>query len=111
MTTHQMFLLQIIFLYLHALFFWYIWMTYLTTLIHYVVQIEGNDKYADSGPPYLIFLHPALGPLWEVTRQKVISQSSYCIFFSFLFLEIILLYYTVHCIDVPGNCNQFVGNI
>lgn len=86
-------------------------MTYLTTLINYVVQIEGNDKYADSGPPYLIFLHPALGPLWEVTRQKVISQSSYCIFFSFLFLEIILLYYTVHCIDVPGNCSQFVGNI
>ncbi|XP_034906978.1 UTP--glucose-1-phosphate uridylyltransferase 3, chloroplastic isoform X2 [Populus alba] len=33
-------------------------------------QIEGNDKYVDSGPPFLIFLHPALGPLWEVTRQK-----------------------------------------
>ncbi|KAM7275795.1 hypothetical protein ACFE04_017661 [Oxalis oulophora] len=33
-------------------------------------EIEGNDKYVDSGPPYLIFLHPALGPLWEVTRQK-----------------------------------------
>lgn len=32
--------------------------------------IEGNDKYVDSGPPFLIFLHPALGPLWEVTRQK-----------------------------------------
>lgn len=35
-----------------------------------IPEIEGNDKYADSGPPYLIFLHPALGPLWEVTRQK-----------------------------------------
>ncbi|KAJ9539820.1 hypothetical protein OSB04_026326 [Centaurea solstitialis] len=33
-------------------------------------EIESNDKYADSGPPYLILLHPALGPLWEVTRQK-----------------------------------------
>ncbi|XP_011035906.1 PREDICTED: uncharacterized protein LOC105133562 isoform X1 [Populus euphratica] len=33
-------------------------------------QIEGNDKYVESGPPFLIFLHPALGPLWEVTRQK-----------------------------------------
>ncbi|GLT92937.1 hypothetical protein SLE2022_107470 [Rubroshorea leprosula] len=33
-------------------------------------EIEGNDKYVNSGPPYLIFLHPALGPLWEVTRQK-----------------------------------------
>ncbi|KAI7979373.1 hypothetical protein LOK49_Contig369G00003 [Camellia lanceoleosa] len=36
-----------------------------------IPKIEGNDKYVDSGPPYLIFLHPALGPLWEVTRQKV----------------------------------------
>lgn len=35
-----------------------------------IPEIEDNDKYADSGPPYLIFLHPALGPLWEVTRQK-----------------------------------------
>ncbi|MFS7958244.1 putative UTP--glucose-1-phosphate uridylyltransferase [Helianthus anomalus] len=33
-------------------------------------EIESNDKYVDSGPPYIILLHPALGPLWEVTRQK-----------------------------------------
>ncbi|XP_050209202.1 UTP--glucose-1-phosphate uridylyltransferase 3, chloroplastic [Mercurialis annua] len=33
-------------------------------------EIEGNDRYVDSGPPFLIILHPALGPLWEVTRQK-----------------------------------------
>lgn len=33
-------------------------------------EVEGNDKYVDSGPPFLIFLHPALGPLWEVPRQK-----------------------------------------
>ncbi|XP_002528323.2 UTP--glucose-1-phosphate uridylyltransferase 3, chloroplastic [Ricinus communis] len=33
-------------------------------------EIEGNNRYVDSGPPFLIFLHPALGPLWEVTRQK-----------------------------------------
>ncbi|KAJ0102982.1 hypothetical protein Patl1_06650 [Pistacia atlantica] len=33
-------------------------------------EIESNDKYIDSGPPYLILLHPALGVLWEVTRQK-----------------------------------------
>lgn len=38
-----------------------------------VLQIEGNDKYVDSGPPFLILLHPALGPLWEITRQKVSS--------------------------------------
>ncbi|KAI3908528.1 hypothetical protein MKX01_009330 [Papaver californicum] len=35
-----------------------------------VPEIKGNVKYFDSGPPFLIFLHPALGPLWEVTRQK-----------------------------------------
>lgn len=35
-----------------------------------VPKIEGNDSYVDSGPPFLILLHPALGPLWEVTRQK-----------------------------------------
>nr|XP_043631343.1 UTP--glucose-1-phosphate uridylyltransferase 3, chloroplastic isoform X2 [Erigeron canadensis] len=33
-------------------------------------EIGSNDIYANSGPPYLILLHPALGPLWEVTRQK-----------------------------------------
>ncbi|KFK34847.1 hypothetical protein AALP_AA5G200800 [Arabis alpina] len=33
-------------------------------------MIESNDKYVDSPPPYLILLHPALGPLWEVSRQK-----------------------------------------
>ncbi|RAL52331.1 hypothetical protein DM860_016180 [Cuscuta australis] len=35
-----------------------------------IPQIEGDDKYVDSGPPFLILLHPALGPLWEVIRQK-----------------------------------------
>uniref|UniRef100_A0A2P2KTC8 Uncharacterized protein LOC105133562 isoform X1 n=1 Tax=Rhizophora mucronata TaxID=61149 RepID=A0A2P2KTC8_RHIMU len=33
-------------------------------------EIGNNDKYVGSGPSYLILLHPALGPLWEVTRQK-----------------------------------------
>ncbi|KAK8508246.1 hypothetical protein V6N13_055689 [Hibiscus sabdariffa] len=35
-----------------------------------IPEVESNDKYVDSGPPFLIFLHPALGPVWEVTRQK-----------------------------------------
>ncbi|EXC04704.1 UDP-sugar pyrophospharylase [Morus notabilis] len=38
-------------------------------------EIEGNDKYVDSGPPFLILLHPALGPLWEITRQKFYGGS------------------------------------
>ncbi|KAH7537591.1 hypothetical protein FEM48_Zijuj03G0109200 [Ziziphus jujuba var. spinosa] len=33
-------------------------------------EIEDNSKYLDSAPSFLILLHPALGPLWEVARQK-----------------------------------------
>ncbi|XP_020114095.1 UTP--glucose-1-phosphate uridylyltransferase 3, chloroplastic [Ananas comosus] len=33
-------------------------------------KIKDNSSYFHSGPPFLIFLHPALGPLWEITRQK-----------------------------------------
>ncbi|XP_011084881.1 UTP--glucose-1-phosphate uridylyltransferase 3, chloroplastic isoform X2 [Sesamum indicum] len=35
-----------------------------------IPKVQGNEEYVNSGPPYLILLHPALGPLWEVTRQK-----------------------------------------
>ncbi|KAJ4827906.1 UTP--glucose-1-phosphate uridylyltransferase 3, chloroplastic [Turnera subulata] len=38
-------------------------------------KIESNEKYANCGPPFLIFLHPALGPLWEVTKQKFTGGS------------------------------------
>ncbi|KAM5556726.1 UTP--glucose-1-phosphate uridylyltransferase 3, chloroplastic [Rosa sericea] len=38
-------------------------------------EIGSNDKYLNSGPPFLILLHPALGPLWEVTRQKFYGGS------------------------------------
>lgn len=38
-------------------------------------EVEGNEKYIDSGPPFLILLHPALGPLWEVLRQKFCGGS------------------------------------
>ncbi|XP_030446989.1 UTP--glucose-1-phosphate uridylyltransferase 3, chloroplastic [Syzygium oleosum] len=41
----------------------------------YLPEIEGNEKYIDSGPPFLILLHPALGPLWEVSRQKFCGGS------------------------------------
>ncbi|CAI0416081.1 unnamed protein product, partial [Linum tenue] len=33
-------------------------------------QVEDDEKYVNSIPPFLILLHPALGPLWEVMRQK-----------------------------------------
>lgn len=35
-----------------------------------IPKILDNEHHADSVPPFLILLHPALGPLWEVTRQK-----------------------------------------
>ncbi|GAB2299315.1 UTP--glucose-1-phosphate uridylyltransferase 3, chloroplastic [Dionaea muscipula] len=35
-----------------------------------IPKIGSNDEYIESGPPFMILLHPALGPLWEVTRQK-----------------------------------------
>ncbi|CAA0831341.1 UDP-glucose pyrophosphorylase 3 [Striga hermonthica] len=38
-------------------------------------EVEGNEEYTNSGPPYIILLHPALGPLWEVTRQKFLGGS------------------------------------
>ncbi|GMI80894.1 hypothetical protein HRI_001758700 [Hibiscus trionum] len=40
-----------------------------------IPEIESNDTYVDSGSLFLIFLHPTLGPLWEVTRQKFSSGS------------------------------------
>ncbi|RZB50331.1 UTP--glucose-1-phosphate uridylyltransferase 3, chloroplastic isoform B [Glycine soja] len=55
-------------------------------------EIEANENYVDSGPPFLILLHPALGPLWEVTKQKVAlfimlffsSYSSIVVIFAFV---------------------------
>ncbi|KAG0451543.1 hypothetical protein HPP92_026181, partial [Vanilla planifolia] len=35
-----------------------------------IPKIEDNSNYLLCGPPFIILLHPALGPLWEVTRQK-----------------------------------------
>ncbi|XP_039143478.1 UTP--glucose-1-phosphate uridylyltransferase 3, chloroplastic-like isoform X2 [Dioscorea cayenensis subsp. rotundata] len=39
------------------------------------IRVEDNTKYLQSGPPFLILLHPALGPLWEITRQKFFGGS------------------------------------
>ncbi|WOK95503.1 UTP--glucose-1-phosphate uridylyltransferase 3, chloroplastic [Canna indica] len=38
-------------------------------------MIEDNSKYFNSGPPFLVFLHPSLGPLWQVIRQKFCGGS------------------------------------
>ncbi|KAL6841388.1 hypothetical protein ACP4OV_028906 [Aristida adscensionis] len=32
--------------------------------------VKDNSEYLCSGPPFLIFLHPALGPFWDIIRQK-----------------------------------------
>uniref|UniRef100_A0A0E0HFS6 UGP3-like C-terminal hexapeptide repeats domain-containing protein n=1 Tax=Oryza nivara TaxID=4536 RepID=A0A0E0HFS6_ORYNI len=38
-------------------------------------QVKDNCEYLRSGPPFLIFLHPALGPFWDITRQKFVGGS------------------------------------
>lgn len=62
----------------------------------------GNENYIKSGPPYLIFLHPALGPLWEVSRQKVISDTS-C-FLRWLFSGAVVIVCVCVCVCVVLCC-------
>ncbi|KAF3330620.1 UDP-sugar [Carex littledalei] len=38
-------------------------------------KVKGNSHYLKFRPPFLIFLHPALGPLWEIIRQKFVGGS------------------------------------
>lgn len=33
--------------------------------------MESNHCYVDTAPPFAVFFHPALGPLWNVIRQKI----------------------------------------
>ncbi|PAN19043.1 hypothetical protein PAHAL_3G245500 [Panicum hallii] len=40
-----------------------------------VPMIKDNSEYLHSGPPFLIFLHPALGPFWDIIRQKFLGGS------------------------------------
>ncbi|KAL3684030.1 hypothetical protein R1sor_002052 [Riccia sorocarpa] len=34
-------------------------------------EMEDHHRYVDSGPPFIVFIHPALGPLWTIVSQKV----------------------------------------
>ncbi|KAH9535819.1 hypothetical protein CY35_17G073500 [Sphagnum magellanicum] len=34
-------------------------------------KMESNHCYVDSWPPFIVLLHPAMGPLWDITRQKL----------------------------------------
>ncbi|KAH9535820.1 hypothetical protein CY35_17G073500 [Sphagnum magellanicum] len=34
-------------------------------------KMESNHCYVDSWPPFIVLLHPAMGPLWDITRQKI----------------------------------------
>ncbi|XP_040380381.1 UTP--glucose-1-phosphate uridylyltransferase 3, chloroplastic isoform X2 [Oryza brachyantha] len=40
-----------------------------------VPKVKDNSEYLCSGPPFLIFLHPALGPFWDIMRQKFVGGS------------------------------------
>ena len=32
---------------------------------------QKPEQYLEAGPAFLVWLHPALGPLWNVTQQKI----------------------------------------
>lgn len=34
-------------------------------------EMVGNHCYVDTGPPFIVLQHPALGPLWSIIRQKI----------------------------------------
>ncbi|KAJ1263295.1 hypothetical protein BS78_09G172500 [Paspalum vaginatum] len=40
-----------------------------------IPMVKDNSEYLHSGPPFLIFLHPALGPFWDIIRQKFAGGS------------------------------------
>uniref|UniRef100_A0A0D9WHI9 UGP3-like C-terminal hexapeptide repeats domain-containing protein n=1 Tax=Leersia perrieri TaxID=77586 RepID=A0A0D9WHI9_9ORYZ len=40
-----------------------------------VPKVKDNSEYLRSGPPFLIFLHPGLGPFWDIIRQKFVGGS------------------------------------
>jgi len=40
-----------------------------------VPEVKDNNEYLHSGLPFLIFLHPALGPFWDIIKQKFIGGS------------------------------------
>ncbi|KAL2635747.1 hypothetical protein R1flu_007226 [Riccia fluitans] len=34
-------------------------------------EMEDHHRYVDSGPPFIVLIHPSLGPLWNIVSQKV----------------------------------------
>ncbi|XP_024518512.1 UTP--glucose-1-phosphate uridylyltransferase 3, chloroplastic [Selaginella moellendorffii] len=38
-------------------------------------EMESNQCYIDTGPPFIALLHPAIGPLWNIFRQKIYGGS------------------------------------
>lgn len=85
------------------------------------LKIGDNSNYLDSGPPFLILLHPALGPLWEVTRQKVslvwplwyISSFNSVLDFYFRGVECELSYlldylWIIHNVFLPSHLRTYI---
>eukprot|EP00250_Pteridium_aquilinum_P016574 c23169_g1_i1 orf=758-3574(+) len=34
-------------------------------------EMESTECYLEFGPPFIAFLHPAIGPLWSIVQQKI----------------------------------------
>lgn len=43
----------------------------LTSCMIDMPEMESNECYIELGPPFIALLHPAIGPLWSVVRQKI----------------------------------------
>ena len=64
----------------------------------YLSQISDNSDYLFSGPPFFILLHPALGPLWDVTKQKVTTECLvFLINFSIKNIKYSSVPWRIHC--------------
>eukprot|EP00850_Spirogloea_muscicola_P007041 SM000034S12795 [mRNA] locus=s34:807597:812161:+ [translate_table: standard] len=69
--------------------------------------MESNQCYLDTSPPYMMTYHPALGPLWDVIRQKVHGGSIAT--GSEVVLEIAELYW--RDVEVQGSLLVHADNI
>ncbi|MCO5573851.1 hypothetical protein L7F22_027626 [Adiantum nelumboides] len=36
-------------------------------------EMESTECYLEFGPPFIALLHPAIGPLWSITQQKILG--------------------------------------
>lgn len=43
----------------------------LTSCMVDMPEMESKQCYIESGPPFIVLFNPAIGPLWDIVRQKI----------------------------------------